>query len=1851
MTTKKILLAAFATISMTTITAQEPITVGNGSYAEYTPLFKSATDQHGGDKSRIMETRRIYISDAKKGEPVPTNDWWTNLLVDTYSGNLWTYPQVVKAEGYGIFVAYPNHWSDDGCEMKWDTQLTVKGRKFHPKEAIADDWSDWGLRMQLADGDKRMNVTMAQGVPFTWIEAENLDLQIETGNGELLLQGAAAILPIETDRLTIKIGKDLYAVYAPDATLFEQGSEGIDVTFAEDKPHYLAISVLPNEEAVDFFAQYAPVVPRQTKVDWTYNEKTGKMTSTWTVTTENLDDESERNILQGFIPHHYKYSENDIQFTEYSYSTPRGKMKMATGNTFSTSYHFSGILPWFAAPKEMQDAANPYDRERMKQMIADYAAKGSFGADTYWGGKGLIQMALNMTFAKELGEEELFEQCHSRLREVMENWLTYTPGEQSYFFARYDRWGALVGYDTSYDSDTFNDHHFHYGYFTYAGALLALVDSDFRAKYGDMLRLIAKDYANWDRNDKRFPLFRTFSPWSGHSYAGGLGNTGNGNGQESTSEAMQGWGGMYLLGVALGDKQMRDAGIFGWVTESKGVAEYWFDRDKENINRSLYSHPYNSNLTAAGIGWWTWFSGDPVWMHSIQWMPISPCLDYLSENLEFAKWDYEKMWAGKEIGGWETDPDFAGSALSKESGLGNVVLSYLQRFDPDEAARIFDEMWNAGTNVARSTDTNGITYYITHSHRTYGDRDFELNADIPTSSAYCNDEGKYTYVVYNPEATERTVTFYRNGTPEASFKAPAGKLTAYSSAPEATAIKIEKPIVKTIEPGKTLKLKACIADQYGATIDGAAAEWSVNDSYGNISADGIFTAGNEKTESCIVKATYAGLSDEIQLRIGDAPILKEAEITPAIYYIIAGETITFNLSATDQYGDPVMLEKEWSIEKDGKTIKNDSVFDLDGIGIYTIKVKAGNNTYTRPFYATPQMDNLALHKIVNASSEENAGLMKEYATDGDLQTRWSSSATDDEWISVDLGKTVYVNDITIHWEAAYATLYSVRISSNGTDWEKISDENGNGGTETIEIRRDTRYVRIDCKDRATDYGYSIYEIEAHGIDPDTDKSQLMGIEIVAPSNLLKEGEAVKLSAKGYDGHGNEIEVSPKWDVDASFGTITADGIFTPAGYGNVTVTATAGGKTATADFVIEESIKPRSVEITPSSTQIARGESVSFELEALDQFSTPCSTEGFTLSCETAPEMLNGNVFTGLRNGTYTIQASNGNISATATVSVNEFSETNLALGKDVYASSYENDGTLPEFANDGNLSTRWGSSFNDNQYLVIDLGDTYVLNKIVLHWNAAAYSTGYRVETSIDDDNWTVVDNVSGSTGGERVHIFDKIAGRYVRIYCMTRSSIYGSCLDEIEVYGTAKYENPQPSAIKIANSNGFAAYIDETVKMEATITDQYGLDYEPQYPIEWTISNDRAEISADGILAPLKEGECTITATYDRLSDAVTARIFPERIISMFIVNPTEAEIEAGTTLQLEAVAIDQFGNNAIAENCIWNGNGIDGKGLFTATAEGDYVINATYKGLQATATIKVVGELENVALDKPISDSCNGNSASAANDGNEGSRWIGSGDEASLTIDLQGYYHLMRSSILWERAAAADYDILVSGDSENWTTVYSASGYGDTGANRTDGFGIDCVCRYVRLLCKRKATQWDYSVYEWQLFGRKMSAAEPCNISIDETPVALTVGENHTFTATVTDCDGNTLGDAPVRWTATGGGPISDNGDYQGLIVGDYEVQASSGLITVAIPVSISLYSGIANVNSDLRITIHDKTVKLESPGKIGKVLAHNINGDRVIAQKFDTTVANVDMSALPDGVYIIQANGVAYKIIIH
>ena len=1118
-TTRMLLWGAALTLGTAALQAQPAVQVGKGSYAAYSPLAMSRTNEHGGDQSQYMQYRKLYIKETP-GTPIPTNDWWTDLINadrdrsgQEVTGHLWSYPQYVQGMKYGVDVQYPKYWIDNGTEMKAQSKLTVRGGEgFVAAQPLAEAWSDWTVSFSLlprgaedyAAAAQGMMVTLAHGVPFTWIETKGVQpviAAVKTGSdgAENQLRGKTEVRLLDADGAALKSGAcsrfvvsidgvdaagtaqgvgDLYGVYLPDGATVTVADGAATVAFADER-QFVVVALLKRVADLNDLGDYAYSKPTDTRVAWSYAQATGTLTTTWDVTATDLrTGGAAQKVLQGFIPHHYRNGATPaFPFSGRTYRTPRGMLRLAEGKHLSVNYWFAGMLPWYGVPADVT-GANAFDREKMLTMLAKYAQTGTFGGDTYWGGKGLTQMALNMTFARELGEEALFRQCHDRLKEALVDWLTYTPGETNFFFARDNRYGGLIGYATSYDSDTYNDHHFHYGYYTLAAALLAMVDDDFKQNYGEMVKLVARDYNNYKR-DAWACFLRMMDPWAGHCYAGGLGD-GAGNGQESTSESMQGWGGMYLLGVALGDDELRDAGIFGWVSESRATAEYWFDRHGEavgadfhtatpdyeaaevdnlyNIDYKKFVHrkdgvvdyvqPWSSNLTSHGIGWWTWFGGDPVFMQGIQWMPISPALDYLGEDKAFAAWDYERLMAIKEHVGWE---DYDGTeAWLGNSDWGNVVLAYRQWSDPDEAAAIFDEGWTKGWGTMTTSVTNGITYYVTHSHRTYGDIVWDVTADWPTARVF-DKQGVRTHMAYNPTG-ETIVVTYSDGT----------KLTV---------------------PARQMKV--------------------------------------EGVESAACNEVYP--VDE-----------READLRERL-----------------------------------------------------------------------AMRNLALNKTCAESSHENEGSKASGATDGDLATRWGSEHRDGEWVQVDLGEQASIYSVRIRWEAAYASEYRIELrntaggevtySQTGTgkaaDWTelKLNDQTG-------------RYVRVVGVKRGTQYGTSLYELEVYGRPASAKESDLMGVEIASGDEVLTEGRATELTIRGYDYGKNPKEVTATWSsTDGTFrGTD-----FTPSVYGNVAVTATVEGMTATKTLPVEERRRLTSVALTLEGDAIV-GTEVPFTAEGRDQFGAPC---------------------------------------------------------------------------------------------------------------------------------------------------------------------------------------------------------------------------------------------------------------------------------------------------------------------------------------------------------------------------------------------------------------------------------------------------------------------------------------------------------------------------------------------------------------------------------------------------------------------------------------------------------------------
>ena len=137
-----------------------------------------------------------------------------------------------------------------------------------------------------------------------------------------------------------------------------------------------------------------------------------------------------------------------------------------------------------------------------------------------------------------------------------------------------------------------------------------------------------------------------------------------------------------------------------------------------------------------------------------------------------------------------------------------------------------------------------------------------------------------------------------------------------------------------------------------------------------------------------------------------------------------------------------------------------------------------NEVSTTPTASTGGGTDLAQGRPTTASSTENAGTPATNATDGNTSTRWSSAFSDPQWIQVDLGATHTINQVILQWENAYARAFQIQISADGNTWTSIyTTTTGPGGTQTLNITGTGRYIRMYGTQRATQYGYSLWQFQ------------------------------------------------------------------------------------------------------------------------------------------------------------------------------------------------------------------------------------------------------------------------------------------------------------------------------------------------------------------------------------------------------------------------------------------------------------------------------------------------------------------------------------------------------------------------------------------------------------------------------------------------------------------------------------------------------------------------------------------------------------------------------------------------------
>ncbi|MFD6781579.1 glycosyl hydrolase [Streptomyces diastaticus] len=702
------------------------VPVGAGSYSDTRPPGTTGPTTDTGTPVTPKVTR------AAADKPVPTNDWWSSLAFQRYGDNpystpMYGHPLTYQAVSGGLEVGYPTSPTVVGEGRQYEyahkRDLTLGLSGLDSPDTKADDWSDWTVTPYWSDGSRTLRTTIGHGLPFVYAQGSG-------GNAQITTAATPTVFSDQGNVLGITVGGHHYALFAPTGSDWDVS--GTTISAGLGGKDYFSLAVLPSTDALATYRAYAFSFVTGSQVEW--DSSAGTVGATYKLTTEAKEG-TERGTLQALYRHQWLHTTDDL--TPYTYVSPRGTMKVREGTSFTTSQKAAPVLP--ALPKT--DAVDTSRLRTHLSEVADAPDPFSGATDTYWTGKALGKLAQLVPLADQIGETATRDKLVGLLQGRLQEW--FTAGGASEF--SYDKdWKTLTGHPASYGSDSeLNDHHFHYGYYVYAAAIVAQYDPSWAedSAWGGMVKELIRDTANPSRSDSAFPFLRGFDVYAGHSWASGHQGFAAGNNQESSSESTNLSAALVLWGSATGDARLRDLGSYLLATEGEAIAQYWFDADEEVFPGS-FGHDTVGMVWGSGGAYSTWWTANPEEIHGINVLPVTAGGSlHLGGHKEAIRRNIAEM-----------ERENGGPAVEWR----DILWEFESLADPAAAKA----KWDAGHAgyTPEEGESKAHTYQWLTTLDALGAPDPSVTGDLPTSAVFAKG-GDRTYVAHNHGSTERTVSF------------------------------------------------------------------------------------------------------------------------------------------------------------------------------------------------------------------------------------------------------------------------------------------------------------------------------------------------------------------------------------------------------------------------------------------------------------------------------------------------------------------------------------------------------------------------------------------------------------------------------------------------------------------------------------------------------------------------------------------------------------------------------------------------------------------------------------------------------------------------------------------------------------------------------------------------------------------------------------------------------------------------------------------------------------------------------------------------------------------------------------
>ncbi|WEW58367.1 endo-1,3-beta glucanase [Emydomyces testavorans] len=433
----------------------------------------------------------------------------------------------------------------------------------------------------------------------------------------------------------------------------------------------------------------AGVYPTAVNITGSVSGTTGTYGLSW---TKDGKDANNTPLLMFALPHHVESFDDASRQRQTNLklqTTTKGLATACVGDSWTMieanlpiSMDFEPWRPFMSSAPSLSPAI-----KQTIQAVAPSELSQDMNAQTnldsmYFSGKALGKFAGVVYTVQELLQDP--DLASGALKTLKECFARFVENKQQYPLVYDTVWKGVVSsgaYTTGniyldFGNALYNDHHFHYGYFILAAAIIGRLDQSWLAANKAWVNMLVRDASN-PVSDELFPFSRGFDWYNGHSWAKGLFASIDGKDQESTSEDTMFAYAIKMWGKTTGDTSMEARGNLMLGILSRSLNSYFLMRS-DNVNQPKEFVPNKVTgivsdapcyelllILMSGLQLFenkcdhaTYFGSNLEYIQGIHMLPLLPASAYIRRQ-DFVREEWNAMFASNATkpadtvdGGW-----------------------------------------------------------------------------------------------------------------------------------------------------------------------------------------------------------------------------------------------------------------------------------------------------------------------------------------------------------------------------------------------------------------------------------------------------------------------------------------------------------------------------------------------------------------------------------------------------------------------------------------------------------------------------------------------------------------------------------------------------------------------------------------------------------------------------------------------------------------------------------------------------------------------------------------------------------------------------------------------------------------------------------------------------------------------------------------------------------------------------------------------------------------------------------------------------------------------------------------------